>query len=95
MAQKEKTEAQPRLCSRCGVNPRSNSESTNPWCRGCWADYVRGNRTKQMERAKASGRAEGIRLMRDAVAARFAHWPTAHFSGAEVVSQVQTMKGPD
>jgi hypothetical protein len=32
-----------------------------------------------------------MRIMRDAIAARFAHWPSAHFSGAEVVAQVQTL----
>src|SRR5580692_2115009 len=94
MASKPKAEGEVKLCSKCGLNPRSNSESTNPWCRQCWADYLRGNRRRELDRARAAGRAEGIRMMRDAVAARFAHWPSAHFSGTEVVSQVQTMDAP-
>lgn len=84
----------PVMCSKCGLNPRPNSESSNPWCRQCWRDYIRANRTKELERSRAAGRAEGLKLMRDAIVARFSKWPTAYFSGAEVVSQVTTLPAP-
>ena len=95
MATKAKQEDQAiKLCSKCGLQPRSNAESTNPWCRNCWADYIRGNRRAELQRAREAGRAEGVRMMREAIAARFAHWPTARFSGSEVIAQVQTMAAP-
>jgi hypothetical protein len=47
-----------------------------------------------MERAEGKAYAAGAAAMRVMVEARFSQWPSARFSGAEVVSQVHTMAGP-
>ena len=82
------------MCSKCGVNPRWDAESTMPWCRQCWADYVRGNRTGELDRARRRGFLAGVIAAHSALAARFAQWPAAHFSGAEISVQIQTTPGP-
>src|ERR1035441_6186350 len=78
-------------CSKCGVNPRWDAESTMPWCKQCWADYVRGNRAGELDRARRGGFLAGVAAAHAALAARFAQWPSAQFSGAEISAQIQMM----
>jgi hypothetical protein len=83
-----------KLCSKCGVNPRWDAESTMPWCRQCWADYVRGNRAGELDRARRRGFLAGVAAAHAALVARFETWPFAQFSGREISIQIQVTPGP-
>ena len=84
-----------KFCSKCGIHPRADQNGTNPWCLECRSAYQSVYNQTIIDREKKKAFADGIAAMRAAVAARFSHWPSAHFSGAEVVSQVQTMAAPE
>ena len=94
-ATKTKLEApvEAKLCSIEGCeNPRSNSESTNPWCRFHWAQYMRKNRANEVGRYDRIGYLRGQQETKQALAAWFAKFSQAHFSGAEVAVKILQMR---
>jgi hypothetical protein len=51
-------------------------------------------RARQLDRAHRRGFVAGVAAAHAALAARFAQWPAAQFSGAEISVQIQTTQGP-
>ena len=82
-----------KLCSIEGCeNPRSNAESTNPWCRFHWAQYMRKNRANEAGRYERTGYLRGREQTKRVIAEWFAKFSNAHFSGAEIAVKVLQMR---
>ena len=81
------------FCSRCEADLDTNGYPK--WCRKCRAKYRREYDSLKRQMSETRGFAAGCSAMRQAVRARFMHWPTAMISGSEVSAQVQTMPGPN
>ena len=81
-------------CSKCGLHPRMDPDGTNPWCKECQRIATNIYHQRLLLRAESAGYTYGIKAFRAAVMGLFAHWPTAHFSGAEVIAKVQQLNVP-
>lgn len=84
-----------KFCSKCGVHPRADADSTNPWCVECKAQYQAEYRAKQDWRAERRGILRGAQAMREQIAVYFRQWSMARpFLGPEVASIVEGLPGP-
>jgi NADH pyrophosphatase NudC (nudix superfamily) len=83
-----------KFCSKCGINQRADQNGTNPWCLECRSAYQSVYNQTIIDREKRKAFADGSTAMREALAALFAHWPTAYFSGTEIASKIQRAEAP-
>lgn len=94
MAKAEQQSAM-KFCSKCGVHPRADVDSSNPWCLECKAAYQAEYRASLDWRAERRGLIRGIQAMREEIARYFRQWSGARpFMGPEVAQIVEGLPGP-
>lgn len=86
----------PNQCTKPGCpNPKSNSESTNPWCADCWRAYLSGYRASSKAREMAKGFAAGVRAMKETLAQQMAIFGAAVFTGSEIAAMIRAVDTRD
>ena len=84
-----------KFCSKCGVHPRADADSSNPWCLECKAAYQAEYRASLDWRAERRGLIRGIQAMREEIARYFRQWSGARpFMGPEIAQIVEGLPGP-
>jgi hypothetical protein len=82
------------LCSKCGENPRADSDSNNPWCKQCRAKYAKEYQENRLQQATAKGFAAGVDAAVQSLAAEFGLHGGAHVTCSEVAQVIQAAPRP-
>lgn len=82
------------LCSKCGVNPRANGNSTNPWCKDCLARYQKEYKDMIAQRLSATAFNAGAEAMRTMLVREFERIGKAVLSGREVAFAIHNSPRP-
>lgn len=91
------TEPGPKLCSACGVKPRSDQrdKSTNTQCSDCKYETQKKWTAGKSEQEQAQAFQRGVNAMREYFAANMEQYKRNQaFSGPEVAAIIRRVEGP-
>lgn len=82
------------MCSKCGLNPRADANSTNPWCKDCQTKKMREYHATKLQMAQGSGFAQGVEAMRMALANEFGRAGSGVFTGRQACAAISAAPAP-